>query len=539
MGGEIEVGSRIQFKGNIGTIRYIGKLKEQDENGNKEEEWIGIEWDEVTRGKHSGTYNGKHIFTTTVPNSGTFIKATSKHMNTGISLYEAACKRYNDAIDHSHRTCNVTVGGASFDIADEGDSKNIKRIDDINVLDVSGMCVSHVDRQMKENENLKGLKFLSVTRCLFINVKQVLDILVCFPLLKVLDASRNVFHCDADDGCADVVENSHQLDELILNSCSINWNGVFKICSHISSLHVVRLHNCNLNGFDIDNSLIQKHWHGLTLMDVDRNHLSWNDIEQLTTLANLKDLYISRNDLPDHTGFSSSSFKSLQTLSLSNNRINGWKLITSLNKVSTLKHIRISGNAIITKSNSKESIMKIISRISSINQINGSFISADERLQAERRYVRDEIRPCIKSIGIQQTQVIHPRCNELLELLGDVINMTDDNDDMITKIGDSEIVSVRFKCDERIKSARKHATRNLSVGISKERLYVVVKNVLRVDVETRTHMNSLGLKVTMTSRTSDGEGTSNDRVVIMEDGMMLGNVIGSKVGFESIVVEVA
>ena len=37
-------------------------------------EWFGVEWDDVSRGKHSGIHEGVQYFTCSVPNSGSFLR---------------------------------------------------------------------------------------------------------------------------------------------------------------------------------------------------------------------------------------------------------------------------------------------------------------------------------------------------------------------------------------------------------------------------------------------------------------------------------
>lgn len=52
------VGERIQVNDDIATIRYIGPVE-----GTKGE-WLGVEWDDGSRGKHDGTHQGKRYFVT-------------------------------------------------------------------------------------------------------------------------------------------------------------------------------------------------------------------------------------------------------------------------------------------------------------------------------------------------------------------------------------------------------------------------------------------------------------------------------------------
>lgn len=53
---DAEVGRRIKYAGNIGTIKYVGPV-----DGTRGV-WLGVEWDDPTRGKHNGMKDGKQYF---------------------------------------------------------------------------------------------------------------------------------------------------------------------------------------------------------------------------------------------------------------------------------------------------------------------------------------------------------------------------------------------------------------------------------------------------------------------------------------------
>jgi len=52
----LKIGDRIEVGGHRGTIEYIG-----DVVGTKGE-WLGVDWDDPTRGKHNGSHNNKVYF---------------------------------------------------------------------------------------------------------------------------------------------------------------------------------------------------------------------------------------------------------------------------------------------------------------------------------------------------------------------------------------------------------------------------------------------------------------------------------------------
>ena len=52
------IGRRVDCEGHIGTVKYIGTV------GNTQGQWLGIDWDDPTRGKHNGTYEGIKYYET-------------------------------------------------------------------------------------------------------------------------------------------------------------------------------------------------------------------------------------------------------------------------------------------------------------------------------------------------------------------------------------------------------------------------------------------------------------------------------------------
>ena len=52
----LELGCRVNSKGDKGTVRYIGPVVTSKK---AEDVWVGIEWDDATRGKHNGAVANK------------------------------------------------------------------------------------------------------------------------------------------------------------------------------------------------------------------------------------------------------------------------------------------------------------------------------------------------------------------------------------------------------------------------------------------------------------------------------------------------
>lgn len=49
------VGKRVSYNGKLCTVRYVGSLPGKGD-------WLGVEWDNPTLGKHDGCYEGSRYF---------------------------------------------------------------------------------------------------------------------------------------------------------------------------------------------------------------------------------------------------------------------------------------------------------------------------------------------------------------------------------------------------------------------------------------------------------------------------------------------
>jgi len=51
-----QVGQRLSFDGAVCTVRFVGEVK------GTTGQWLGVEWDDATRGKHNGSHKGTQYF---------------------------------------------------------------------------------------------------------------------------------------------------------------------------------------------------------------------------------------------------------------------------------------------------------------------------------------------------------------------------------------------------------------------------------------------------------------------------------------------
>ena len=86
--------NRVIFNGEKGTVKYRGKLLHKVDNAKikADEEWLGVEWDDKTKGKHNGVVEGVQYFEASGEKAGSLVLA--KKADFGQDFLEALIRRY-------------------------------------------------------------------------------------------------------------------------------------------------------------------------------------------------------------------------------------------------------------------------------------------------------------------------------------------------------------------------------------------------------------------------------------------------------------
>ncbi|CCG83259.1 putative Tubulin-specific chaperone [Taphrina deformans PYCC 5710] len=120
------VGQRISLDGHRGTIRYLGSLEDSPSS------WTGVEWDDSSRGKHSGTFKGQQIFACK-QGSGSFLKSSKVSFDKSYSITEAISYKYiEDSRGVDEEVSNVV--GISRPVQSVGFDKIRERFRDLSQI---------------------------------------------------------------------------------------------------------------------------------------------------------------------------------------------------------------------------------------------------------------------------------------------------------------------------------------------------------------------------------------------------------------------
>lgn len=449
----LHIGARIQCETDRGTIRYLGRI-----TGRGETQWAGIEWDDEKRGKHCGTYNEREYFKC-VTGSGSFLKLSKLGDGGRKTLQQAVQKRYiQDASDTSFSSTPLVVCGGLVSIV----VQETRLQKQLYSVDVSGMGVSDLSfsHDTLPLINLQELSELHASSNLVDCSGSLHAALDAFPLLRLLNASRNHVPFSPYAGHA-----RHGLQELVLNGCKIQWDGVAQLVGR-TRLRVLRLHKCNLGRMGTHVSSLQTGLEMLETLDLSNNAVEWEDVMAISRLARLTELHISGNGLGD-TELGDGMFPALKTLGIGDNKLQGWKVVSWMNGLERLGALRIAGNPICKDGDRLTWRMRVVGRIARVEVLDGSVISKDERLLCEKRYAHEEVAKAVRKGDTKG----HPRTAELLEKYGEGGGREGIR---------TEMVRVRMMAGEDVGARRREVVRDMPLSAEMDKVRVVAGRLLRV-----------------------------------------------------------
>ncbi|KAE8339888.1 hypothetical protein BDV24DRAFT_175863 [Aspergillus arachidicola] len=447
------VNQRRSYNGELCTIRYAGKV------AGTTGEWLGVEWDDPTRGKHSGEHQGVRYFTckSKHPTAGSFVRP-SRAADKPRSFLEALREKY--ASEFEEEAARRKLGDAA-----SGDALH-------KPIAISGKVVEEVgfDKIRKQLAELQELKIVLLDGLLVAGVlahegsaEQVQSVCkeieqTC-PKIIELDLSRNLLSrwrdvasiCDSLKRLKTLKLNGNRMNpvdeglkferitELQLDDTLLSWDEISALTYQISSLATLI---ASANQISSISSPLSSTITTLTLEDNEisslsslRRLMSLDSLNRLSLRGNQIDkIYESSSDEASPLRFSNN----LQSVDLSRNRIDSWHFVNQLPLVFPgLQTLRISGNplhdqpvgpSIVTGLPEKtmtvdEAYMLTLSRIASLKMLNYGTITEKDRSNAELYYlslIGKELSAFPESAE-REILAKHPRYSELCEIYGEPV----------------------------------------------------------------------------------------------------------------------
>ncbi|EFP80226.2 uncharacterized protein PGTG_06182 [Puccinia graminis f. sp. tritici CRL 75-36-700-3] len=379
------VGERVILdERHLGTVRFCGPVEGEDQG----QTWLGIEWDDPTRGKHSGQFkDGPVLFQPLIPNSGTFMKP-SKRLGTGRSFLAALKEKYLD--EH-------LLNANKSNIRTEEDSmrKVALRFSQLDRLRLIGLESSKINRAGNELEirELEGLlpsvETLNLSSNMFSDLAEVATIAGKLPRLKTLVLSSNRFQF-----IPEMLSGLFAIEILYLDSTLLTWKQSLKVASQIKALVELSLSNCRIGHFGLDN--------------VPTHEPSF---ENLSLNSNLSPFNLSSS-----VQFIVMVLKSVHQLSLVGNLIAEGSEIDNLRDyLPGLSSLFLDGNPLYGAQDVRKNRLLALARYPTLVHLDGSQVTPAERTEADLFYwsiVKKD------PADHEQRKKLHKRYAELLAKFG-------------------------------------------------------------------------------------------------------------------------
>eukprot|EP00644_Phytophthora_capsici_P009822 jgi/Phyca11/550817/estExt2_Genewise1Plus.C_PHYCAscaffold_390028 len=437
------IGNRVDdSSGSIGTVRYVGPVATSKDPSTV---YYGIEWDVWGRGKNDGSVElpdgqrvehfsgpaGRRLNGPTGPVSfkcsfvkkSVFDKTSKKN-----SLLEVLEERYSNqegAVDVMVAGEVGTTLGSEKPIEFVG-AKKLSRQQTLQTIEKISLSGCQVDKLGGSGlGNLApNLTELDLSRNLFSQWSDILDILRELPLLKTLILSGNRFILNEGDG---VFQN---VKVLVLNQTLLSWSDVEKLLTrHFPSLEQLHLVENEYDDNQLQLFTSGRRFESLSVLDLSLNAFkSWNQVLQVVggTFVNLSHLLLNGNRIVTLAGNAQpvSVFQKLTTLSLSENLVDSWTSIDALNAFPLLDTLRFSKNPLTVQMSVGEARMLVVARTDRLAVFNGSPVRQKERKEAEQLYLKRILHELAvineDQIDRQRVLTAHPRFSHLRELYPEI-----------------------------------------------------------------------------------------------------------------------
>ncbi|OQO04994.1 hypothetical protein B0A48_08013 [Cryoendolithus antarcticus] len=415
------VGQRQSLRGQTCTVRFVGTVE------GKQGIWLGVEWDDTSRGKHNGTHDGVEYFACRSQSAtpASFLRP-QQEWDSRRTFLDALREKYISPQDATNAEIVYISGKLAEEVGLEKLASRQAKLEGIYTLVLERMCVHHrsIDHETEEEISrlCVGITSLDLTGNLFETLDEVLHLCRLMPKLTSLTLNGNRIHV-----ASDLAKELPTIRYLSLSSTLLRPAEIAELCAICPTLVELVLANNELSRWD----------QGLLPASLQSLDLSLNDIEvlsdlqALTGLPSLRALLLKQNAIALVAGSESTrSFLALQELDLRTNAIVSWSFFDKLPAMCpSVIHLRTGGNPLYLDLRSAEGklltsedgYILTIARLPHLQTLNYSRISDKERLNAETYYL-GQIAAQLSLVPTSQRNEmlgLHPRWQALCEEYGD------------------------------------------------------------------------------------------------------------------------
>ena len=458
------VGCRIETTdGARAVVRYVGPVEGTDG------EWVGVEWDDPTRGKHDGSHGGERYFECVASSAngatpGSFVRPHK--IRPSVTFREAIATKYLDG--------KVPVQGAKStggDVGDDGTNEEGMFVKSSNGQKIEiQLCLKKED----PNAVLGTIDRVYLPDAAIHTAGEPGDASSCglpSEQVQILDLAGNLFKDwsavaafgrefpslvnleltgvrAAWPACPPPEPSPFpNLSVLVMNRSGASWKEATAIVAACPALRELSLADCGISALGEGEGPVSgaaaAALSGLVALNLERNALEdWSEVERLALLPSLERLHLGGNKLrrvcyPETHAGGPVPFEQLKALLFADNAVDEWDSVDALNDFPSLAEVRLTGNPVTESAATRH---EIVARVGRLSQLNGSLIADQERKDAEIRYLR-RVLGLVKSAegaaaggeaegaaaaarapqrGTEAVQAMHPRLRALVDSYGEL-----------------------------------------------------------------------------------------------------------------------
>ncbi|KAL4265259.1 U2 small nuclear ribonucleoprotein A' [Pleurotus pulmonarius] len=386
------LGTRISLAGNIGTVKFVGNV--QGTSGI----WLGIEWDDPTRGKHDGVHNEKSYFNCSIPNSGSFIRPTAQNLSYGVSFLQALSTKYVEQLHGVATQEKVILGSSNGSIEVEGPHLDkirtkLARLDRLRDVSLDGEKVARADPGDTIRRTCSNIRNLDLSHSLLPSWDVVAAIVAELHGLQSLALNHNRLQQPSD--LAKMAVSFQHLEELQLNATLTSWSAMLDVIRYTPKLRFLEmgynrltlLETSSVTSDDMNECVLQS-------LNLDSNECKdWPAVcKAMQIFPSLQRLLLSSNgiaQIPSPAEGQSDILQGLHHLALPSNLLCSWNDIDALSRwCPGLRTLALGLNPfVVGEAHARYSKQVTVALMPSLVILDGVNISAKERVDCELFYL--------------------------------------------------------------------------------------------------------------------------------------------------------
>ncbi|KAK4194648.1 HotDog domain-containing protein [Triangularia verruculosa] len=334
------IGQRRSYDGALCTVRYIGEVAGTTGS------WLGVEWDDTSRGKHDGQHKGTRYFTceSQAPTSASFVRPT-RPADPPQTFLSALQYKYAPPEDQqqSGRPAPrpiVFSGKVAEEVGFEKVRRQQAQLGELQyvILDSTKLATAYSGDEKTKGQQVgqvcPKIRELDLSRNLLEHFDPVVEICTELPLLRSLKVNWNRFRSVLEDKKLETTQDAFKgVKELALEDTFLGWHEICHIAARFPALITLHAGSNQLSSLSpLPPSA--PFTTNLVTLDLEFNQFtSLSDLAPLSSLTSLKSLILKKNKISTIAADNKQPpifSPTLAYIDLSYNLISTWSFVDAL-----------------------------------------------------------------------------------------------------------------------------------------------------------------------------------------------------------------